>query len=213
MPSFGGQRIANRRYSQNVSIRALTLPEAAGADGTVTYSLSPAAPAGLTFSASARTLSGRPTGNQSATAYTYTATDGAGGETATLTFTIAVELDSAPLFAGTVGALAFSQGLEMVLQLPKATGGDGRVRYTLRPRSLPPGLSYSSLEQRVEGTPTATQSATTYTWTATDDDGDTASLTFTIEVEANTAPSFGDQTIADQTWTRNVETASSEGRA
>ena len=80
----------------------MNLPAATGGDGTLTYSLTPAAPAGLAFDATARTLTGTPTTAQSATAYTYTATD-ADGDTASLTFNITVTADTqAPRVASIV---------------------------------------------------------------------------------------------------------------
>ena len=172
-PSFGGQRIANQDYKQNAAIGALTLPEAAGADGAVAYSLSPAAPAELTFSTSARTLSGTPTGTQSATAYTYTATDGTGGETATLTFTIAVAADARPSFGGaSIVNLTYTQNTAIAARtLPAATGGDGALSYSIG--TLPAGLSFDAGTRGLSGTPTTEQAAADVTYTVTDADGDT----------------------------------------
>ena len=89
-PSFGDRGVANQSYTQNTPIAALTLPAATGGNGTLRYGLSPSAPAGLTFDAATRRLTGTPTGTQDATTYTYTVTD-ADGDTATLDFTIAIE--------------------------------------------------------------------------------------------------------------------------
>ena len=57
--------------------------------GTIaSYSISPAAPAGLTFSNSTGLLSGTPTSVASATAYTVTATNASGSATRTFTLTV-----------------------------------------------------------------------------------------------------------------------------
>ena len=61
----------------------------AGGGGTVaSYSISPAAPAGLTFSTSTGLLSGTPTSVASATAYAITATNASGSATRTFTLTV-----------------------------------------------------------------------------------------------------------------------------
>ena len=92
-PTFGESSVPDKSYDQNLAIDGETLPEASGGDGTLTYSLSPRLPAGLTFDAATRVLSGTPTAPQAAILYTYTATDGDAEEpdSASLTFRITVE--------------------------------------------------------------------------------------------------------------------------
>ena len=78
----------NQTYTVGTAIDALTLPEASGGNGTLTYSLSPDVP-GLTFSAAARQLTGTPSAAASYS-MTYTVFD-ADGDTDVIFFTIAVE--------------------------------------------------------------------------------------------------------------------------
>ena len=75
-------------YRAGTAIDALTLPEATGGNGRLTYSLSPDVP-GLSFDAGLRQLTGTPS---TAGTYdmTYTVTD-ADSDTDTLSFTITVE--------------------------------------------------------------------------------------------------------------------------
>lgn len=54
--SFGDASVARQNYVVGTAIDALTLPEANGGAGAVTYALSP--PPGLTFNATTRRLSG-----------------------------------------------------------------------------------------------------------------------------------------------------------
>ena len=89
VPSFGGTaNPGDRTYMADTAIDALTLPEATGGNGSLTYSLSPDVP-GLSFSAGMRQLAGTPS---TAGIYdmTYTVID-ADGDTNTLRFTITVE--------------------------------------------------------------------------------------------------------------------------
>ncbi len=93
-PTFGGATIDDQTYTQGTAIETLTLPEATGGDGTITYTLTPAIPAGLSFDAATRDFTGTPTTVAAAADYTYTATDAddnmAADDAATLTFTITV---------------------------------------------------------------------------------------------------------------------------
>ncbi len=86
--SFGDASVADQSWTKGTAIDALTLPEAMGGSGTVTYSLSKDLPAGLSFDPATRAVTGTPTAASGASAYTYSATDGT--ETATLQFKIQV---------------------------------------------------------------------------------------------------------------------------
>lgn len=74
-------------YYQNLAI-ANNLATVTGTG--ITYSVSPALPAGLTLNTSSGTISGTPTGTQGATAYTVTAANGGGSTTRVITITISV---------------------------------------------------------------------------------------------------------------------------
>ena len=77
----------NRTYTAGTAIESLTLPEAGGGDGTLSYSLSPAVP-GLTFDAATRRLTGTPS-TAGSYSMTYTVAD-EDGDTDSLGFTITV---------------------------------------------------------------------------------------------------------------------------
>ena len=211
-PSFGSSTIANQSLIQNSAMTSVTLPAATGGNGTLSYSISPALPAGLTFTASTRVLSGTPTGTSASATYTYTVTDGdnntASTDKDTLTFTIAVaaEADTAPSFgSSTIANQSLIQNSAMTsLTLPAATGSNGTLTYSLTP-ALPTGLTFTASTRVLSGTPTGTSASATYTYTVTDGDSDTATLTFTIVVAAeDTAPSFADNaSIANQSLTQN----------
>ena len=68
------------------------LPEANGGNGSVTYTLSGTLPTGMSFDAEKRLIAGTPSVNQTATTYTYKATD-ADGDEATDEFSITVISD------------------------------------------------------------------------------------------------------------------------
>ena len=189
-PVFEQAGIADRTYVQNLPAGSGTLPAASGGDGMLTYSISPALPAGLAFDAATRQLSGTPAVPQPATLYTYTATDGdtRGPDSVSLTFTITVQADLVPVFeqAG-IADRSYVQNLAIAGEtLPAASGGDGALTYAITPQ-LPAGVIFDAATRRLSGTPAAPQPATLYTYLATDSDTagpDSALLTFSIAVEA-----------------------------
>ena len=208
-PTFMGT-IEDQTYTKDTAIDALALPEATGGMGPYTYTLDPV-PAGLSFDAASRTLSGTPTEATAIATHTYTATDSASSAlTAVLTFTITVSAaaSSAPTFASSsIANQAYTANMVITpLTLPTASGGTGSLTYTLMP-DLPTGLDFDEDTRMVTGTPTtASTTATTYTYTVTDSTTGTAppaALTFTITVNAEGSPTFAGA-IEDQTYTENT---------
>ena len=194
-PDFGSNTIANLSLTQNSAMTAVTLPEATGGNGTLSYSLSPAPPAGLSFNTSTRVLSGTPTGTSASATYTYTVSDGddntADTDKDTITFTIVVAAeDTAPSFgSSTIANQSLTQNSAMTsLTLPAATGGNGTLSYAITP-ALPTGLTFTASTRVLSGTPTGTSASATYTYTVSDGDDNTAdtdkdTITFTITVSA-----------------------------
>ena len=202
VPFFGDASVDDQVWVTGAAITDLVLPAASGGNGTVTYSLTPALPTGLSFTAATRTISGTPTAAAAAATYTLTATD-TDSDTATLTFRIETAANAVPAFA--TGATIADQSWAThnaitSLTLPAATGGNGALTYTLTP-ALPDGLSLDADTRTITGTPTETAAQTTHTWTVADADnntasGDTASLTFDITVAAGPGAADIAHTIA-----------------
>ena len=199
-PTFMGT-IENQTYTKDTAIDALALPEATGGMGPYTYTLDPV-PAGLSFDAASRTLSGTPTEATAIATHTYTVTDSASSAlTAALTFTITVNdvREALTFMTTTVKAQTYTKNTAIqALNLPEATGGMGPYTYTLDP--VPAGLSFDAASRTLSGIPDATQALTRHTYTVTDNTTDTAltaSLTFTITVsEAETTFGIGSQGVA-----------------
>ena len=92
VPSFGSTATPSYSWVKgNAVSQALpAVPAATDGDGGVTYAIEGSLPAGLSFAAATRTISGTPTAAQGATNYTLAATDG-DGDRATLRFSIEIE--------------------------------------------------------------------------------------------------------------------------
>ena len=134
VPSFGSNTIAGKTYTRDVAIEDETLPAATGGDGTLTYSLSPAPPTGLSFDAETRVLSGTPTTTQEATTYTYQVTDSddTDPDSATLTFTITVNEPEAATVSIAASASSVNEwedqsGVILTLSLNAPVGSDTKV--------------------------------------------------------------------------------------
>ena len=191
----------NQSYTVDTAIDALILPAATGGTGTLRYALT-GLPAGLSFNAGTRTLSGTPTAVTSATTLTYTVTDDNGASTSQ-TFTVTVN-DGLVLTDPTNQFHTVNTAITD-LQLPEASGGTGPLSYTLTgpaDAALPDGLTFTAGTLTLSGTPTAAAS-TELTYTVTDANGATASQTFTVAVNtglalsAPPAPSYTVDTAID----------------
>ncbi len=163
--------LPDQSYKSNRPIPPLVLPAATGGTGDLSYtltdSLGDAPPAGLTFDAASRTLSGLPT-VESTTILTYTVTDDNDGTSISQTFTVAVNsgLDlPRPVDRGYTVNTAI-----IALVLPAATGGTGDLSYDLTGPgggTLPAGLVFDAASRTLSGTPTV-EATTTLTYTVTD---------------------------------------------
>ena len=138
-------------------------------------------------------------------AVTVTASDGK--DSASNTFTVAVEANAQPNFTSDIPDQTYTQGAAITtLTLPLADGGNGALRYSLSP-APPPGLAFDPDARTLSGTPAAIRAATAYTYTAVDADGDVASRGFAIRVIAEKIP----PTVAS--FQKSTYTATESGMA
>ena len=208
-PSFGDLVLADREYQVGTAIANLTLPTASGGNNPLRYELGDASqtlPAGLSFDANTRILSGTPTA-AGEYAMVYRTTD-ADGDTVWLGFTL--YMDGAPSFGATT-LPAQDWQLNTAIEataLPPASGGnisaEVGLTYSLNGANaaagdpdLPPGLNFDALTRTLSGTPSQALSGT-LTYKVSDIDGDSASLGLTFHVDDS--PSFGDASIDDRVW-------------
>ena len=185
-----GTSIDDQEYTAGTEISTMELPAAVGGVGDIAYSVSDL-PAGLSFDAATRTISGTPdAATDEPVEVTYTAADGTGAS-ATLTFSITVNA------ALTFGDLAFFGAGKLVptasdgasipefapghpvaaFTLPSATGGTAPLTYTLLPE-LPSGLSFDAATRTISGTPQS-EGSPVYIYTVTDALG--ASVTMQLQ--------------------------------
>ncbi|NYF92049.1 putative Ig domain-containing protein [Tunturiibacter empetritectus] len=152
-------------------------------NGTViTYTVSPALPAGLGLSASTGAISGTPTAVTPQATYTITATNSAGSTTATVQITVTLAPPTNLVYPQTT--IAAIVGSAIATDTPTVTGTV--ATYTVSP-ALPAGLGLSASTGAISGTPTAATPQTTYTIAATNSAGSTTA-TVQITVTFATPP-------------------------
>ena len=186
-PSFGTQTVSDHTFWVGSSIVPLVLPEAGGGNPPLSYGLTPKVP-GLWFNPITRIVGGTPTAAAEGThAMTYRVEDD-DGDFATLRFDVRVNpapvADTRPSFgAQTVPDQMYKVGATISrLVLPKATGGNAPLRYSLTPDV--PGLSFSASTRALYGTPTEeAEGDHTMVYRVEDTDGDAATLRFDVRVK------------------------------
>ena len=167
LPSFGTQTVADQVWTENTAITALVLPAATKGSGTLSYSLSPSLPSGLSLDTATRTISGTPTGPTGKLDMSWTVTD-PNGNTATVSFDVEVKEDIAPSFgSATVADQVWLEDAAITaVVLPDASGGNGALVFGLDP-ALPAGLSFDVATRTISGTPTTASAETIMDWTVT----------------------------------------------
>ena len=177
----------------------------------VSYTVTPALPAGLSLSATTGVISGMPTAVSALSSYTVTATNTGGSATARVTITVN---DTSTAAVEAPAGLVYSPdnsvntvGVPITPIAPSSTGGapltyknsSGATipAYTISP-ALPSGLSLSGYPVTladnatgvISGTPLVASPATTYTVTARNASGSTTA-TLTIAVNATNVTPAG----------------------
>ncbi len=154
-------------------------------DASLTYSLSPALPDGLTFDSSTRTISGTATTATPPAVYTYAASDGDPDdpESATVKFRLQVLPAKTLTFRGLPPARSVPQGVPLSpVRLPNVIGGDAPYTYSVR--DLPTGLTFDPDTRWVSGTPRIPTRGVNPVMVATDAAGRTAEYSWALTVNA-----------------------------
>jgi hypothetical protein len=168
----------------------------AGGTGTLTYSVVPALPAGLSLSAGTGTITGSPTATHAASTFTITVTD---VNLATAGNTFSLTVNSVTTASQAVASKALTRNEATPYTPVTATGGTAPLVFSVSP-TLPAGLSISSSTGAISGVPTLTTGATTFTVLVTDASGVSGSAGFSLSVNGAVV---ANQSVASTTLTQS----------
>ena len=185
-PSLFGYTTSTATYLVGNAITNNT-PTINNGGATVTYSVSPALPAGLDLNTTTGVISGTPTTVTATATYTITATNSAGSTTKPLSITVNASLPS--LLNYTASTATYSVGNAITNNTPTINNGGATVTYSVSP-ALPAGLNLNTTTGVISGTPTTVAATATYTVTATNSAGSTTEP-LSITVNASPPSLFG----------------------
>ena len=169
---------ASYTYAVGKAIKTISPTSTGGA--VVSWSVSPALPAGLALSATSGKITGTPTAASPTTGYTVRAENTGGTATASLTLTV---LDQAPAFSYIPATYAFTINTPIPTLSPVSTGGPV-ASWSISP-ALGAGLTLDPASGQITGTPTVAKARTSYTVKATNVVG---SATTTLAITINDLP-------------------------
>ena len=128
------------------------------------------------------------------TAYTVTATNTGGSDTATVTIVVN---DALPVITYSPSSFTLTKGTAMTTVTPTTSGG-AIVSWSISP-TLPTGLAFDTSTGAISGTPTVLSVSTAYTVTATNTGGsDTAAVTIVVNDALPVIVLFSKQSHAHQ---------------
>ncbi len=163
-------------FTKGVEITDLEVSSTGG--NQITFSISPALPAGLSLNATTGVISGTPTAITTQADYTVTATNDGGNTTSTFKVTVNDKLPGDISYNATN---QFFVDYAITNLNPTVSSGGGVIlTYAITP-TLPTGLSFSTTTGVISGKATVPSSQTTYTVTASNSGGN-KQATFNIIV-------------------------------
>ena len=163
---------------KSVAVSSFTPITANGGYGTISYSISPTLPTGLTFTAGS--ISGTPTSTSSTATYVVNLSDQA-GQTSSGSFALSVTSIPISVTQQTPSTLLTKNATFNSFAPVTAAGGYPPYTYGVVP-SLPSGLSYAVGTGIITGTATATSPATSYLVTVTDSAAQSGTSSFSLTV-------------------------------
>ncbi len=149
----------------------------------VSWSISPTLPTGLAFDTSTGAISGTPTVLSVSAAYTVTATNTGGSDTAAVTIVVN---DEVPTIAYSPENLTLTKNQTSTnLPLTATVTGSGTITSWAISPALPSGLSFGTSNGTIWGTPTSLMTLKTFTISASNSGGSVnATVNITVNDEA-----------------------------
>jgi Putative Ig domain len=182
------QSITSQKIKTGVGINNFTPVYYSGGAGSVTYSISPNLPSGLSINSSTGVISGTASGTSSSTPYTITVRDSSTNPGAQVkTYSLSVSVVSTLSYVVNNSSVTLSQYVSTSFTPIVGSGGSGTYSYSISP-TLPSGLSFNNSTGQITGYSNSTQGVLTYTVyisdTTNNPGNQTTSSTFGLSVVA-----------------------------
>jgi gliding motility-associated-like protein/uncharacterized repeat protein (TIGR01451 family) len=174
-------------YTKGAVITAVAAPTNGGG-AVVSYSVSPALPAGLTLNTTTGAITGTPTALATSASYTITATNTGGSTTASINITVKDVAPSALTYVGS--PFTYTKGTAITAVAAPSNAGGAVISYAVSP-ALPTGLNLNTSTGEITGIPLMSATAFNYTIKATNTGGSTTT-TINIKVESQLEDTDGD---------------------
>ena len=175
------QAVATKGLTLGTAAVAFTPVTVAGGTSSFTYTVAPALPAGLSLASGTGVITGTPTAVAAAANYAVTVTD-ANGAQANNSFGLTVNAALTSTVAVATKGLTLNSVVTAFTPVTKA-GGTSPFAFAVSP-PLPAGLTLSTADGSVYGTPTVIAAAADYTVTITDGASATTSKVFNLKVNS-----------------------------
>ena len=208
-PSLDGYSLSPATYIKDTPIADDNTPVVSGGVSS-SFAITPALPAGITFSLSTGVIRGTPTGESAETVHSITATNPGGSSTFALTVTVGATPTKKPVITGyTLTTATYSTYNVVTDNVPALdmTAGDAVSSWTIAP-SLSAGLSIDESTGTISGNPTSAAATAAYTVSATNVGGvSTIVVTITVEETISDPPVLGAYTHGTSSYAVDVAIA------
>ncbi len=181
-------------YTVGVTVTPNTPSSGGGA--VVSYSVSPALPAGLILDTTTGVISGIPTAITPTATYTVTAMNGGGSTSVGVVITVNDVAPSGLTYSD--NPATYTVGVPITPNMPSSSGG-AVVSYAVSP-ALPAGLTLDTTTGVISGPPTTPTAMATYTVTAMNSGGSTSvGVDITVVAAASSNADLSDLTLSSGT--------------
>ena len=175
--------LSSYSFTKTIAFASFKPVSGTGGFGTLSYSISPGLPTGLSLNTSTGFVTGPGTAISPQTSYTVTVADSnTPPQTSSKSFSITVSELPALTSTLLIETSTLTKNSQSYSFIPvSGQGGYGTVTYSITP-SLSAGLSFNAATGQVTGNPSALSAPVTYTVSISDQASQTTSKSFSIEV-------------------------------
>ena len=174
--------VAVKSFTTGVPVNPFTPVSASGGYSTLTWSISPGLPSGLSLNPTNGQVSGTPAGYSPTTLYTITVTDAIGQiSSRSVSFNVVSNILEIAVARQENPVAVYNNPIDPYQPVVVTHPGNGTITWSITP-ALPAGLSFDTVTGYMSGTPQVKESLSTYTITAIDQSAQSKSANFELKI-------------------------------